>query len=117
MSPWRDWVDDTGWFQVRARLVQVLGDRVRLLKENGKFATVPLNRLRNSDVNYVVSLWVRSQVSVRLASLPDGRLRLTNARGESMTVWRFQLSAANRQFVDALLAQAAPAEIGRVARR
>jgi hypothetical protein len=51
---YRLWVDDTGTFQVRAKLVVVLDGKVRLLKENGKFTTVPLERLSKADLQFVV---------------------------------------------------------------
>ena len=52
-QPTRLWVDETGTFQIQARLVQVLDGKVRLLKETGKFTTVPMNRLSPADRQYV----------------------------------------------------------------
>lgn len=61
-SPMRLWTDNTGKYQVRARLV-VVGDRyVRLLKETGKTTTVPFSRLSGSDLAFV-----QHQVSSELA--------------------------------------------------
>ena len=49
----RTWNDNTGDFSVNARLSVIFPDRIRLLKDNGKFSTVPLNRLSNADRQYV----------------------------------------------------------------
>ncbi len=49
----RHWQDDTGEFQIDARLVQILDGKVRLLKTTGKFTTVPLDRLSAADLDYV----------------------------------------------------------------
>jgi hypothetical protein len=49
----REWVDDTGAFRIRARLVQVLDGKVKLLKETGKTTTVPFSRLSPNDLKYV----------------------------------------------------------------
>jgi hypothetical protein len=49
----RLWTDDTGKFQVRGRLVVVGPTNVRLLKENGKFTTVPYGRLSQADLAFV----------------------------------------------------------------
>ena len=62
LSPMRLWTDNTGKYQVRARLL-VVGDRyVRLLKETGKTTTVPFSRLSGSDLAFV-----QHQVSSELA--------------------------------------------------
>jgi hypothetical protein len=62
LSPMRLWTDNTGKYQVRARLL-VVGDRyVRLLKETGKTTTVPFSRLSGSDLAFV-----QHQVSGELA--------------------------------------------------
>lgn len=61
-SPMRLWTDNTGKYQVRARLL-IVGDRyVRLLKETGKTTTVPFSRLSGSDLAFV-----QHQVSSELA--------------------------------------------------
>lgn len=49
----RLWSDDTGQYQVRARLVEVFAEQIRLEKENGAFATVPLTRLSEKDRLFV----------------------------------------------------------------
>jgi hypothetical protein len=52
-AEFRAWNDNTGDFSVSARLSVIFPDRIRLLKDNGKFTTVPLNRLSPSDQQYV----------------------------------------------------------------
>ncbi|REK07450.1 MAG: hypothetical protein DWQ37_21175 [Planctomycetota bacterium] len=49
----RLWSDNTGKYQVRAKLVAVGRNHVRLLKENGKFTTVPHGRLSQQDLAFV----------------------------------------------------------------
>lgn len=51
--PMRTWVDNTGDYQVEARLVVITADSVRLLKENGRTTTVPMSRLSDEDRDYV----------------------------------------------------------------
>jgi hypothetical protein len=52
-TPVRTWHDNTGTFEVTGRLVVVLPDAVRLLKDNGRFTTVPMRRLSDVDRQYV----------------------------------------------------------------
>lgn len=49
----RRWVDDTGQYQTLGQLVEVGRSYVRLLKENGHYATVPVTRLSDRDFEYV----------------------------------------------------------------
>jgi hypothetical protein len=49
----RKWVDVTGKFEVVGRLVEVKTNAVRLLKETGKFTTVPMDRLSQQDRAFV----------------------------------------------------------------
>jgi hypothetical protein len=49
----RVWTDNTGKFQVNARLVVVGPKHVRLLKDNGRLTTVPFSRLSQSDLAFV----------------------------------------------------------------
>jgi hypothetical protein len=64
----RLWTDNTGNFQVRARLVQVLDGKVRLEKESGRFTTVPMDRLSRPDLAFL-----RSQApAVASASISGG---------------------------------------------
>jgi hypothetical protein len=51
--PMRQWVDDSGSFQVKGRLILILGGKVRLLKETGRTTTVPMDRLSDADRQYV----------------------------------------------------------------
>ncbi len=51
--PMRLWVDNTGKYQVRARLLVIEDGKVRLLKEAGKTTTVPMRRLSEADLQYV----------------------------------------------------------------
>ncbi|MCY2994161.1 MAG: SHD1 domain-containing protein [Planctomycetota bacterium] len=51
--PTRLWLDNTGSFQIRARLVGIEDGAIRLLKDNGKTSTVPLRRLSDADQQYV----------------------------------------------------------------
>lgn len=53
--PIREWVDDTGLFHVRGRLIAIQGGKVRILKETGRTTTVPLSRLSMADRQYVDS--------------------------------------------------------------
>jgi hypothetical protein len=43
-------------------LVVIYSDRVKLIKENGKFTTVPINRLSEKDFQYVQ--WVASNLTL-----------------------------------------------------
>ncbi|MEX0676757.1 MAG: SHD1 domain-containing protein [Pirellulales bacterium] len=49
----RLWTDNTGKYHVRARLVVVEATHARLLKENGKYTTVPFERLSRDDLAFV----------------------------------------------------------------
>jgi hypothetical protein len=60
-AEFREWVDNTGDYSVKARLVVIYPDRVRLIKENGKFTSVPMSRLCNADRDYVN--WVAVSLS------------------------------------------------------
>ena len=49
----RVWVDNTGSYSTRGRLISLLDGHVRLLKDNGRTTTVPLPRLSPSDLEFV----------------------------------------------------------------
>jgi hypothetical protein len=49
----RDWRDDTGQFGCRGRLVLVSDGKVRILKDTGRYTTVPFDRLSEADLGYV----------------------------------------------------------------
>lgn len=57
----REWIDDTGSYRIRARLVQVLDGKVKLLKSNGKTTTVPFSRLSDTDLRYVEQIQTHVQ--------------------------------------------------------
>ncbi len=49
----RLWVDSTGQFTCRGRLVRFMDGQVRLMKENGRTTTVPLYRLSQIDLEFI----------------------------------------------------------------
>jgi hypothetical protein len=49
----RLWTDNTGKYQVTARLVSFTATHVRLLKDTGKYTTVPMTRLSQPDLEFV----------------------------------------------------------------
>ena len=57
--PVREWIDNSGQFRVKARLVLILQGKVRLLKETGRTTTVPMDRLSSSDREYVSDIVAR----------------------------------------------------------
>jgi hypothetical protein len=57
--PNRQWRDDSGKFEVTARLILILDGKVRLLKETGRTTTVPLNRLSTADQAYIAEIVAR----------------------------------------------------------
>ena len=61
-EPVRRWIDATGRHQTIGRLVEVHPDRIRILKSNGHYTTVPLERLSRHDQSYV------TQVGERIAA-------------------------------------------------
>ncbi|HJN10305.1 MAG TPA: SHD1 domain-containing protein [Pirellulaceae bacterium] len=68
-QPQRVWQDDSGYYSVRGKLVGIGEQVVRLLKENQRLTTVPLDRLSEPDRAYVSSIHV-----VLKPSLPSGPL-------------------------------------------
>jgi hypothetical protein len=52
-EPVRRWVDNTGLHETIGRLVEVHPDHIRILKANGRHATVPFTRLSHHDQDYV----------------------------------------------------------------
>ncbi|GEM_PF-4466505 len=52
----REWVDNTGTFTIAGRLVSILGNKIRIIKENGYTTTVPLRRLSRDDVQYLENI-------------------------------------------------------------
>jgi hypothetical protein len=49
----RHWVDNTGSFSCRGRMLRMLDGKVQLLKDNGRTTTVPLARLSKNDLEFV----------------------------------------------------------------
>ncbi|MEQ1824963.1 MAG: SHD1 domain-containing protein, partial [Pirellula sp.] len=66
-AEFRNWIDNTGAYAVKARLSVIYIDKVKLLKENGKFTTVPLSRLCEKDFAYVQ--WVANNLTGEQASM------------------------------------------------
>jgi hypothetical protein len=58
-EPTRRWTDDTGLHETIGTLVEVHPDRIRILKTNGKRASVPLKRLSHDDKAYVAETGAR----------------------------------------------------------
>lgn len=52
-SQLRRWVDDSGNYSCRGRLIRVLDGKVKLMKDNGRTTTVPLGRLSQRDLDFV----------------------------------------------------------------
>ena len=52
----REWVDNTGTFTIAGRLVSILGNKIRIIKENGNATTVPLRRLSRDDMQYLENI-------------------------------------------------------------
>jgi SLA1 homology domain 1, SHD1 len=52
-SEMRTWVDNTGNFSCQARMIRLVDGQVRLLKDNGHTATLPLARLSTGDIRFV----------------------------------------------------------------
>ena len=50
----RVWTDSTGKHRVNARLVSVTEKSVRLLKDTGKYTTVPFERLSTADLDFAL---------------------------------------------------------------
>ncbi len=60
-AEYRQWVDNSGAYQINARLAVIYMDKIKLRKDNGKFTTVPLSRLSDADFGYVS--WVASNLT------------------------------------------------------
>jgi hypothetical protein len=52
-TEFRRWVDNTGNYTCRARLIDVNSQNVQLLKDNGHMANVPIERLCHDDTLFV----------------------------------------------------------------
>jgi hypothetical protein len=49
----REWVDNTGRFSCRGRLISLLDGHARLMKDNGRTTTVPMYRLSADDLAFL----------------------------------------------------------------
>ncbi|MHC4876981.1 MAG: SHD1 domain-containing protein [Planctomycetota bacterium] len=80
----RKWTDDTGTFQVKATLAEISesGDSVKLRLEDGKYATVPLERLSDSDRRYVAS---RSRRKLATGRDPDSAKSAASSKKQPET--------------------------------
>jgi len=65
-AEFRQWVDNTGAYRVKARLAVIYADKIKLLKENGNYSTVELSRLSESDFGYVQ--WVATNLNGETSS-------------------------------------------------
>lgn len=74
-EPLRRWIDATATAAVMGRLVAVHGDRVAILKADGRSVTVPLDRLSGFDRGYVTA------AAARIASTRPGGPRPTDTAG------------------------------------
>jgi len=67
----RVWRDNTGSFEVTAVLAEIHTDKVRLLKDNGKYTTVPMRRLSTED---------RQLVETIASQLPAGQIKFVSTK-------------------------------------
>jgi hypothetical protein len=58
-EPVRRWIDSTGRHETIGRLVEVHSDRVRILKTNGRYTTVPMQQLSRHDRAYAATVGER----------------------------------------------------------
>ena len=49
----RQWSDNTGLFKIEGRIAQITATNVRLIKDTGRYTTVPLRRLSAADYEFV----------------------------------------------------------------
>jgi len=57
----RTWIDNTGLFSTKGRLIEINRTNVRLMKPNGRTCTVPHSRLSEADAAYVDSISKQQQ--------------------------------------------------------
>ncbi|MFO0012727.1 MAG: SHD1 domain-containing protein [Planctomycetota bacterium] len=70
----RKWRDNTGAYEVQARLSMIYPEKVRLAKPNGRTTTVPMRRLSQADqayVRWVADRLVQSGVAQGERNQPD----------------------------------------------
>lgn len=68
-NAYRQWRDNTGNFEIEAKLAEIHADYVRLLKTNGNYCKVPMRRLSDADRQFV------QQVASRVA---DGSVKMVS---------------------------------------
>lgn len=68
-EPVRRWIDASGRHETIGRLVEVHPDRVRILKSNGRYTTVALERLSRHDQSYVTQ--VGERIAARRPAVTD----------------------------------------------
>ncbi|MEI7459334.1 MAG: SHD1 domain-containing protein, partial [Pirellula sp.] len=66
-AEYRQWVDNTGAYAIKAQLTVIYSDKIKLTKENGNTTTVSLSRLSDADFGYVQ--WVASRLTGEQASM------------------------------------------------
>ncbi|MCY2979437.1 MAG: SHD1 domain-containing protein [Planctomycetota bacterium] len=66
-AEYRQWVDNTGAYAIKARLTVIYSDKIKLTKENGNTTTVSLSRLSDADFGYVQ--WVASSLTGEQTSM------------------------------------------------
>jgi len=66
-AEYRQWVDNTGAYAIKARLTVIYSDKIKLTKENGNTTTVSLSRLSDADFGYVQ--WVASSMTGEQTSM------------------------------------------------
>lgn len=71
LPPLRIWTDATGEHHVSARLVESLDGKVRLLKASGRFTTVPVYRLSETDRRYLQEAATGTAAGALLAARGD----------------------------------------------
>ena len=49
----REWADETGKFSMKGTFSGVIGDQVRLRKEDGSTVSVAISKLRKEDQDYI----------------------------------------------------------------
>lgn len=71
-AAYRQWRDNTGNFEIEAKLAEIHTDYVRLLKTNGNYCKVPMRRLSDADRLFVQQIANRvADGSVKMVSLGD----------------------------------------------
>lgn len=74
----RLWVDDTGRYTCRGRLIKMLDGQVRLLKDNGRTTTVQLSRLSEADLEFVNRQASAQMAGAIAGTTPDAPTWLAN---------------------------------------